>query len=84
MFEETLYQSCADGTPFVDALKKQGIVPGIKVDTGLQVLNLHMLVDPPGSMCTETRDQQKFACCHSLPYHHAVNVHACNKIILEG
>ena len=37
MFEETLYQSCEDGTPFVDVLKKQGIVPGIKVDTGLSV-----------------------------------------------
>lgn len=31
MFDETLFQSCADGTPFVDVLKKQGIVPGIKV-----------------------------------------------------
>ncbi|KAK9809280.1 hypothetical protein WJX73_000448 [Symbiochloris irregularis] len=38
MFEETLYQSGADGTPFVDTLKKQGIIPGIKVDTGLAVL----------------------------------------------
>ncbi len=36
MFEETLYQSTADGKPFVDVLKEQGIVPGIKVDTGLQ------------------------------------------------
>jgi fructose-bisphosphate aldolase class I len=38
MFEETLYQSTADGKPFVDVLKEQGIVPGIKVDTGLQVI----------------------------------------------
>eukprot|EP00889_Picochlorum_renovo_P004966 jgi/Picre1/31996/NNA_007344.t1 len=38
MFEETLYQSTHDGVQFVDVLKKQGIVPGIKVDTGLQVL----------------------------------------------
>jgi len=30
LFEETLYQSTADGTPFVDALRKQGIYPGIK------------------------------------------------------
>ena len=36
MFEETLYQSAAGGKPFVDVLKEQGIVPGIKVDTGLQ------------------------------------------------
>lgn len=34
MFEETLYQSTAGGTPFVDVLREQGIVPGIKVDTG--------------------------------------------------
>ncbi|CAL8466203.1 g5739 [Coccomyxa elongata] len=38
MFEETLYQSTADGVPFVKFLKDAGIVPGIKVDTGLQVL----------------------------------------------
>ncbi len=31
MFEETLYQSSADGRQFVDILKEQGIVPGIKV-----------------------------------------------------
>ena len=36
MFEETLYQSAAGGKPFVDVLKEQGIIPGIKVDTGLQ------------------------------------------------
>ena len=28
MFEETLYQSCQDGTSFVDKLNQQGIVPG--------------------------------------------------------
>ena len=38
MFEETLYQSTADGKPFVDVLTEQGIKPGIKVDTGLQML----------------------------------------------
>lgn len=38
MFEETLYQSCESGQPFVDVLQKAGIVPGIKVDTGLTVL----------------------------------------------
>lgn len=37
MFEETLYQKAADGRQFVDILQAQGIVPGIKVDTGLQV-----------------------------------------------
>ena len=37
MFEETLYQSSADGKPFVDILREQGIMPGIKVDGGLEV-----------------------------------------------
>lgn len=35
MFEETLYQSTASDKPFVDCLKEQGIMPGIKVDKGL-------------------------------------------------
>merc|ERR1712241_436027 len=38
LFEETLYQSAKDGTPFVDLLKEKGIIPGIKVDTGLKPL----------------------------------------------
>ena len=38
LFEETLYQSCKDGTTFVDALRAQGIYPGIKVDKGLRPL----------------------------------------------
>ena len=32
MFKETLYQSTADGTPFVDVLSRQGVLSGIKVD----------------------------------------------------
>ena len=43
MFEETLYQSAAGGKPFVDVLKEQGIIPGIKVDTGLQASSEHMM-----------------------------------------
>lgn len=35
LFHETLYQKAADGTPFVDLLKKKNIIPGIKVDTGV-------------------------------------------------
>ncbi|EFJ45173.1 hypothetical protein VOLCADRAFT_82483 [Volvox carteri f. nagariensis] len=38
MFEETLYQKARDGRQFVDILLAQGIYPGIKVDTGLQML----------------------------------------------
>ncbi|KAI0522487.1 hypothetical protein KFK09_004866 [Dendrobium nobile] len=32
LFEETLYQSTIDGTKFVDCLRGENIVPGIKVD----------------------------------------------------
>ena len=35
LFHETLYHKTADGTPFVEVLKKQGIIPGIKVDKGV-------------------------------------------------
>jgi len=35
LYEETLYQKASDGTPFVDILKKEGVIPGIKVDKGL-------------------------------------------------
>lgn len=37
MFDETLYQKTKDGKQFVDVLSAQGIFPGIKVDTGLEV-----------------------------------------------
>lgn len=38
LFEETLNQKMSDGTLFPDALKKLGILPGIKVDKGLAIL----------------------------------------------
>merc|ERR1719343_849459 len=38
LFEETLYQNDPKGKPFVDVLKDNGIIPGIKVDRGLQPL----------------------------------------------
>ena len=38
MFDETLFQSTRDGKQFVDVLKDQDIIPGIKVDTGLQTM----------------------------------------------
>ena len=38
MFEETLYQKAADGTPFVELLRAKNVIPGIKVDKGLVVL----------------------------------------------
>merc|ERR1712032_511812 len=38
LFEETLYQDNTEGVPFVEVLNKAGIIPGIKVDTGLKPL----------------------------------------------
>lgn len=35
LYEETLNQKTSDGIAFVELLKRQGIVPGIKVDKGL-------------------------------------------------
>ncbi|XP_060534212.1 fructose-bisphosphate aldolase [Cylas formicarius] len=35
LFHETLYQKADDGTPFPELLKQKGIIPGIKVDTGV-------------------------------------------------
>jgi fructose-bisphosphate aldolase, class I len=39
MFEETLYQSTADGKPFVDVLKEKNVIPGIKVDAGIVIIS---------------------------------------------
>jgi len=38
LFEETLYQDSKEGKPFVELLNEAGIIPGIKVDTGLKPL----------------------------------------------
>jgi fructose-bisphosphate aldolase class I len=38
LFDETLRQSAANGTPFTQVLKGQGIIPGIKVDKGAKAL----------------------------------------------
>jgi len=35
LYHETLYQKTDDGTPFIEILRKHGIVPGIKVDKGV-------------------------------------------------
>nr|4TU1_A Chain A, Fructose-1,6-bisphosphate aldolase [Toxoplasma gondii]4TU1_B Chain B, Fructose-1,6-bisphosphate aldolase [Toxoplasma gondii]4TU1_C Chain C, Fructose-1,6-bisphosphate aldolase [Toxoplasma gondii]4TU1_D Chain D, Fructose-1,6-bisphosphate aldolase [Toxoplasma gondii] len=40
LFEETLYQKSPSGVPMVDLLKAEGIIPGIKVDKGLETLPL--------------------------------------------
>ncbi|MEA2131636.1 MAG: fructose-bisphosphate aldolase, class [Solirubrobacteraceae bacterium] len=38
LYDETFRQSTADGTPFPRMLEEQGIIPGIKVDTGAKPL----------------------------------------------
>lgn len=38
MYEETLFQKATCGTPMVDLLKKNNIIPGIKVDLGVRPL----------------------------------------------
>lgn len=38
LYEETLHQKADDGTPFPELLAKKGIIPGIKVDQGLEPL----------------------------------------------
>ena len=38
MYEETLSQRADDGRPFVEVLRAAGVLPGVKVDTGVQPL----------------------------------------------
>jgi fructose-bisphosphate aldolase, class I len=38
LYDETFHQSTADGTPFPELLQGQGVIPGIKVDTGAKPL----------------------------------------------
>ena len=51
LFDETIRQSTADGIPFPETLIEQGIMPGIKVDTGAKDLAGH-----PGEKVTEGLD----------------------------
>ncbi|MGH2795435.1 MAG: class I fructose-bisphosphate aldolase [Actinomycetota bacterium] len=51
MFDETIRQKASDGTPFPKVLEKEGIIPGIKVDTGG-----HPLAFSPEEKVTEGLD----------------------------
>jgi len=51
LFDETLRQKSADGTPFPELLTKQEIIPGIKVDAGAKDMALC-----PGETVTEGLD----------------------------
>jgi len=52
LFDETIRQMLSDGTSVPDALNKQGIMPGIKVDAGAKDLAGH-----PGEKVTEGLDK---------------------------
>lgn len=51
LFDETLRQNMADGTPFPRYLESQGIIPGIKVDEGA-----HDMALAPGEKVTDGLD----------------------------
>ena len=51
LYEETLFQKTADGTPLVDIIRAAGAVPGIKVDTGAKPMAKF-----PGETITEGLD----------------------------
>ena len=51
LFDETIWQKAADGTPLVEVLRRQGIIPGIKVDKGAKPL-----AGFPGEKITEGLD----------------------------
>jgi fructose-bisphosphate aldolase class I len=57
LFDETIRQKSADGAPFPEVLSRQGIVPGIKVDTGAKDLALC-----PGEKITEGLDNLAKRC----------------------
>jgi len=63
LYDETLRQKCADGTPFAAHLKKLGVVPGIKVDKGAKPL-----AGFPGEKVTEGLDglRERLAEYHDL------------------
>ncbi|HLU77306.1 MAG TPA: class I fructose-bisphosphate aldolase [Burkholderiales bacterium] len=51
LFDETLRQKSADGTPFAELLTRNGMIPGIKVDAGAKPMALC-----PGETITEGLD----------------------------
>ncbi|MBB4102043.1 class I fructose-bisphosphate aldolase [Allorhizobium borbori] len=51
LYEETLFQKAADGTPLAELIKAAGSIPGIKVDTGAKPQTFF-----PGETITEGLD----------------------------
>src|SRR3954468_16191850 len=52
LFDETIRQKTKDGVNFAEYLKKNGVIPGIKVDAGAHDMALH-----PGEKVTEGLDK---------------------------
>ncbi len=63
LYDETLRQKAPDGTPLATLLQRQGIIPGIKVDTGAKELAGH-----PDDKVTEGLDglRERLAEYHKL------------------
>ncbi|MEQ9349827.1 MAG: class I fructose-bisphosphate aldolase, partial [Alphaproteobacteria bacterium] len=63
LYDETLRQSASDGRTFVSILQAAGVIPGIKVDTGM-----HPLAGFPGEKVAEGLDglRQRLADYHRL------------------
>ncbi len=63
LFDETIRQKAADGTPLVDLIKAAGAVPGIKVDAGAKPMAGH-----PGEKVTEGLDglRERLQAYHGL------------------
>lgn len=57
LYDETLRQEAADGTPLIKVIKDNGIIPGIKVDTGAK-----SLAGWPGETITEGLDGLRERC----------------------
>ena len=57
LYDETIRQKSADGTPFPELLARQGILPGIKVDSGTSDLPFC-----PGEKVTEGLDKLAKRC----------------------
>ncbi len=61
LFDETIRQNAADGTPLVEIIKSGGMIPGIKVDKGAKPL-----AGFPGEKVTEGLDGLQERCAEYL------------------
>ena len=62
LYDETIRQKAKDGTPLVEILQSQGILPGIKVDAGAKPL-----AGKPGETVTEEQAEKVWLPYSQLP-----------------